>query len=206
MGHWLVQRRDKTGLGKYSLYLHDLSETTLADNLEQLEVFYLERPLPVFDKLDTTLDRAGSVLKLNPFRTRLALSLCLFGVSESGLFSVLSAQLGVFLVGVDFLKARVDSAGSQEDVVVSASVGRSVGVSDVDGQVQVASARHIELVLGVFASPNGLLWCARYRVYEDLLLVEINESVGQILGGVATVDRGGGIDASLRGLWTSRGI
>lgn len=107
---------------------------------------------------------------------------------------------------MNFLKAGVDSAGSQEDVVVSTGVGRGIGISDIDGQVEFADTGHIELVLSVLASPYGLLWCARDGVYKDLLLVKVDQGVGKILGRVATVDRGGGVDTSLRGLGASGSI
>lgn len=81
-------------------------------------------------------------------------------MGESGLFSVFSAQFGVFLIGVNFFEAGVDSACSQEDVVVSTGVGRRVGISNIDGQIEFASTRHIELILCVLACPDGLLWCA----------------------------------------------
>ena len=127
-------------------------------------------------------------------------------MSESGLFSVLSAQLGIFLIGVNFFETGVDPAGSQENIVVSTGVGRSIGISDIDGKVKFADTGNIELVLCVLASPNGLLWCTRDRVDKDLLLVEIDESVGKVLGRVAAVDRGGGVNTSLGGLRTSGGI
>jgi hypothetical protein len=107
---------------------------------------------------------------------------------------------------MNFLKAGVDSAGSQEDVVVSTGVGRGIGISDVDGQVEFADTGHIELVLSVLASPYGLLWCTRDRVYKDLLLVKVDQGVGKVLGRVATVNRGGGVDTSLRGLGASGSI
>jgi hypothetical protein len=68
--------------------------------------------LSVLDEFDAASDWSSAVLKLDPFGARLALSLCSFSVSESGLFSVLSAQLGIFLIGVNFFEAGVDPAGS----------------------------------------------------------------------------------------------
>ena len=127
-------------------------------------------------------------------------------MSKSGLLPVLSAQLGIFLIGVNFFETGVDPAGSQENIVVSTGVGRSIGISDIDGKVEFADTGDIELVLRVFASPNRLLWCTRDGVHKDLLLVEVDEGVGKILGRVATMDGGGGVDTSLGRLRTSGGI
>ena len=158
-GDELVQVCDEELEDEHILHLHDLSETALSNNLEQLEILNLERPLSVLDEFDTASNRTSSVLEVNPFSARLTLSLCSLSMSESGLLSVLSAQLGVFLVGVNFFKAGIDSAGSQEDVVVSTGIGRGVGVSDVNGQIEFADTGDIELVLCALTGPDGLLWC-----------------------------------------------
>ncbi|KAI6762636.1 hypothetical protein HG530_008616 [Fusarium avenaceum] len=50
-------------------HLHNLAETALADDLEELEVLYLELACAGLDVLNTDLDLAGSVLHVDPFGT-----------------------------------------------------------------------------------------------------------------------------------------
>ena len=121
--------------------------------------------MPVLDKVDADLHLAATELHWYPVGAGLASST----VPISGL-AVLPR----------LLESGVDLECSNEDVFVAASVGRGGGVSDVKRYGEVGDTGHIELVLGVAARPQWVLGGTGNCVDEDLLLVEIDEGIGQV--------------------------
>ena len=170
------------------LHLHDLSKTALAHNLEELKVVDCQAVLAVLDKVDTDLHLTTAKLNRYPVGASLAsrlLSLC---------------RLSILLL---LLEAGRDLECANENVLAAAGVGRGRGVSDVERDGDVGSAGHVELVLRVAARPKGVLRRARDGVDEDLLLVEIDQGVGEVLGRVAAVVCGRGVDAAGSRLWAA---
>jgi len=121
--------------------------------------------LPVLDKVDADLHLAATELHWYPVGTGLA-----------------SATLSISGLAVlpRLLESGVDLQCSNEDVFVATSVGRGGGVSDVKRDGEVGDTGHIELVLGVAARPEWVLGGTGNCVDEDLLLVEIDEGIGQV--------------------------
>ena len=184
--------------------LHDLAETTLTHNLEQVEVFQLQTALLVFHKRDTDLDRTGSKLQVQPFGTLLAQLTPLLLVSDGSLLVVLLAQLGVLDVGLGLFETRVNLACAQEDIFTPSGARPGCRVAQVQLHVQLGFPRHIELEGCVVASPQRALGSARHRIHEDLVLFEIEEGVRKVLGRIATMDSGGGVDSPACGLRSAR--
>ena len=150
---------------KHILHLHDLSETTLADYFEEFKIVNRETVLPVLDKVDADLHLAATELHWYPVGTGLA----------SSTFSISG-----FTVLPRLLESGVDLECSNEDVFVATRVRRGGGVSDVKRYGEVGDTGHIELVLGVAARPEWVLGGAGDCIDEDLLLVEIDQSIGQV--------------------------
>ena len=142
------------------LYLHDLTETALTDDLEKLKIVNRQSVLSVLDKVDADLHGTAAKLDIDPVGTGLARSSSL-------------ALSGLVILSL-LLEPWVDSQCSNKNVFVAAGVGWRRGVTNVQGYGEIGHPRNIELVLCVAAGPQGVLWCARNGVDEDLLLVEIN--------------------------------
>jgi hypothetical protein len=174
------------------LYLHDLAEAALADDLEELEIVNGQAVLSVLDKVDANLHGTAAKLDIDPVGTGLA---CSGGLALAGLV-ILSL----------FLESWVDSQCSDEDVFVAASVRGCRGVANVQGYGEIGHSRNIELVLCVAASPKRVLWRTRDGVDENLLLVEINQGVREVLRRVAAVDGGRSVDAASSRLGTAGAI
>jgi hypothetical protein len=166
--------------------LHDLSKTSLSDNLEKLEVVNRQSVLSHFNKVYADLHLTSAKLNIDPVSTSLT-SCCVLPLL------ILAVPL--------LLKARVDSQSSNEDILVSASVRRSGRVANVEGNIEISHSGNIELVLCVAASPQWVLWCTGNGIDEDLLLVEIDQGIWQMFRGVSTVDSGCCVDAASSGLW-----
>jgi hypothetical protein len=162
------------------LDLHDLAEAALADNLEQFKVFNLKGSLSILHELHTHSHLTRTILQIDPLSTELTQILILLGPRQRGLFPVLLAKFGVLDVRLHLFKAWLDGVCAKEDVIVAAGVGRGVGISNVEGDVDVCGAGNIELVLRVFARPQWILWSAAHRVDEDLLLIEVDEGVWKV--------------------------
>lgn len=121
--------------------------------------------MAILDKVDSDLHLTAAKLHWYPISTGLAS--CAVAISR-------------FAVRPLLLEFGVDLECSDEDVFVATGVGRCGGVSDVKRDGEVGDAGHVELVLRVAASPERVLWCTGDCVNEDLLLVEIDQSVGQV--------------------------
>ena len=141
-----------------------------------------------FDKVHANLHLTSTELHTDPVSSRLT-SCCVLALL------VLSVAL--------LLESGVDFQSSNEDVLVSASVGRSGGVANVKGNVEISHARNIKLVLCVAASPQWVLWCTGDGIDENLLLVEIDQGIRQMLRRVSTVDSGCCVDATSSRLWAA---
>lgn len=177
------ERRERREARYNVLHLHDLSKAALAYHLEELKVVDCEAILSILDKVDANLHGARAELDGDPFCAGLA----------DGVF------FGLFVCPLLF-EARVDLEGSDENVLVSAGCGGGGRVANVERHGHVGDAGHIELVLGVATSPQRVLGRAGDGIDEDLLLVEIDQGVGQMLRGVSAVDGGRGVDAAGSGL------
>lgn len=180
--------------------LHDLAETTLTHDLQQVKVLHLQAALPVLDERDTNLDRPTAELEIQPFGTKLTRLAFLFGVSGGGLLIVLLAQLGVLDEWLSFLEPRVHLDRSQEDILTPASTRPGRRVAQIQLNIQFSLSRHIELEGCAVTRPQGVLGRTRDGIHENLVLFEIKKGVGEIFGGIAAVDGGGSVDPPAGGL------
>jgi hypothetical protein len=181
-------RINRPGDAFYIQYLHDLSETALANDLEQFEVVNGQTVLSVLDKVDSNLHLTAAKLDIDPVSASLA-----------GCCGLSLLVLAIALL----LETRVDLQSSNKNVLVSAGVGRCGRVANVKRDGQISHARHIEFVLCVAASPQGVFWCTGHGVDENLLLVEIAQGVGQVFRRVSAVDSGCCVDATSCRLWAA---
>lgn len=153
--------------------LHDLAETALAHNLQQVKVFHLEAALSVLNERDADLDRASAELEIQPFGTQLTQVTLLLGMSSSGLLVVLFAQLRIFNKRLSLLEARLHLDRTQEDILAPTGTRPGCRVAQVQLYIQFGLSRHIELECCVVARPKGVLRTTRHGIDENLILLEI---------------------------------
>lgn len=147
------------------LYLHDLSKASLSDDLEKLKVVNGKSVLSVLDKVDADLHGTTTELDADPV-----------GASLASRYALPLLVLAISLL----LESRVDLQCTDKDVLVPASVGRCSRVANVERDGKIGYSGNIELVLCVTTSPQGIFWCARNSIDENLLLVEIDQGIGQV--------------------------
>lgn len=181
--------------------LHDFTKTTLAHDLQQVEILHLEAALPVLDERDADLDRASSELEIQPLSTQLTQVTLLLGMSSRCLLVVFLAQLRVFDKWLSLLEARLHLDRTQENILAPTGTSPGSWVAQVQLYIQFGLPRNIEFECCVVTRPKGILRGTRDGIDKDLVLFEIQEGVGEVLGRIATVDGRSSIDTATCGLW-----